>query len=37
MTLIFNGQGFSTLSREQALIAFHKLTLAIVQAKEQAP
>ena len=35
MTLIFNGQVFSTLPRDQATEAFHRLMAAIISAKEQ--
>lgn len=35
MTFIFNGQGFSTLPRDQATEAFHRLMAAIISAKEQ--
>ena len=35
MTFIFNDQGFSTLPRELATEAFHKLMAAIVSARMQ--
>lgn len=35
MTFIFNGQGFSTLPRDQATEAFNKLMAAIVNARMQ--
>lgn len=35
MTLIFNGQGFSTLPRPQAEVAFRQLTQSMISAQEQ--
>lgn len=36
MTLIFNGQGFSTLPRDQAEVAFRLLTQAMIVANRGA-
>ena len=33
MTFIFNDQGFSTLPRDRATEAFHKLMAAIISAR----
>lgn len=35
MTIVFNGQGFSTLPREQAQSALHLLVGQMLSAKEQ--
>ncbi len=37
MTLLMNGQGFSTLPRDQAEVAFHRLMAAVIAAKRGAP
>jgi hypothetical protein len=37
MTIVFNGQGFSTLPREEARAALTLLVAAMLRAKEAQP